>query len=155
MSADFEIPTAVIKVGKGSFTVRGMNSEDVVMLTSVYFEDLKRLVADFGVKDGVVPANKVQELVLSVVKTFPMMTAEMISRCADAPEQLEKFRNLSFVKNIEAIKAIMDLSVEDGHDLKKLGEGLISLLEANGQKLGPLRTLLQNIIKTSANQSPI
>lgn len=154
MAVNFEIPTETIKVGSGSFTVRGMDTEDIVFLTSVYLEDVKKLVADFGGKAGIMPKSKVAELVMEVAKSFPTMSAEMIARCADAPEEIEKFRHLPFTKQIEALKAIAILSVEDGHDLKNLAGGLVSLLEANGLQLGPLSKSLQTIIKASENQSP-
>lgn len=156
MAANFEIPTETVTVRGGSFTVRGMNSEDVVFLTSHYLEDLKTLVADYGkkqAKGGVLPRAAVAELVMDIAQRFPMMSAEMISRCADAPDQIDKFRQLSFVKQIEALKHIAVLSVEDGHELKKVGEVLASLLEANGLQLGPLRTRLQTIIKMSESPS--
>lgn len=153
MAVNFEIPTEEIKVGKGSFTVRGMDAEDVVFLTSVYLDDVKKLVADFGGKAGVMPKSRVGELVMEIAKSFPTMSAEMIARCADAPEEIEKFRHLPFTKQIEALKAIAILSVEDGHELKNLVGGLASLLEANGLQLGPLSKSLQTIIKGSENQS--
>lgn len=155
MAANFDIPTETISVRQGSFTVRGLNSEDVVFLTSHYLEDLKRIVAEYGVKHavgGVLPRAAVAELVMDIAQKFPMMSAEIISRCAEASEEIDKFRRLSFVKQIEALKAIAILSVEDGHDLKKAGEVLASLLEANGLQLGPLAKSLQTIIRTAESR---
>lgn len=154
MSADFEIETRTIKVGKtGSFTVRGVNSEDVVFLTSVYLEEIKEIVARHG-KNKSPTKNAVVELVMEIAQTFPLLSAEIISRCADAKGQVEKFRGLTFVKTLEALKHILELSTDDGPDLKKAGAGLLSLLEANGLQVGPLTTLLQNTMNGSANQSP-
>ena len=154
MAVNFEIPTETIKVGKGgTFTVRGLDTEDVVFLTSVYLEDIKVLIAKFGNKSGVMPRSAVAELVMEIAKSFPMMTAEIVSRCADAPDEVEKFRHLPFAKNIEALKAIAILSVEDGHELKNLAGGLASLLEANGLQLGPLSKSLQTIINQSEKPS--
>ena len=84
------------------------------------------------------------------------MAVEIISRCAEAEsaEDVEKFRRLAFVKQIEALKAIVLLTVEDGGvDLGKMMGVVASLLEANGLKPGPLMTSLQTIIETSGNQS--
>lgn len=155
MAVNFEIPTETIQVREGSFTVRGMDSEDVVFLTTGYFEDLSKIVAKHGkkAKGGMLPRDQLAELVMEIAQTFPLMSAEIISRCADAPDQVDLFRRLSFVKQIEALNAIFKLSVEDGPELKKVGEVLVSLLEANGLQLGPLAKSLQTIIKTSENPS--
>lgn len=159
MSVDFTIPTITIQVGKGgkngSFTVRGVNSEDVVFLTTTYLEDLKKMLARFGDKTRVAkPA--VADMVLEIVKDFPMLAAEIISRCADAPEKVAMFRNLSFIRQVQALQAILTLSSEDdeGELLKKAGAGLVKVLEVNGLQLGPLTQQLRSIIGTSVNQSP-
>ena len=156
MAVNFEIETTRIEVGKnGYFTVRGMNSEDITFLTMHYLEDMKATVAKYASK-GVLPRDRVAELVLDVAKDFPSMVVEMISRCAEAEsaEDVEKFRRLSFVKQIEALKAIVLLTVEDGGvELGKVMGVVASLLEANGLKPGPLLTSLQTIIATSGKPS--
>ncbi len=156
MAVNFEIETTRIEVGKnGYFTVRGMNSEDITFLTTHYLEDMKATVAKYAGK-GVVPKDRVADLVMDVAKDFPSMVVEMISRCAEAEsaEDVEKFRRLSFVKQIEALKAIVLLTVEDGGvELGKVMGVVASLLEANGLKPGPLRTSLQTIIATSGKAS--
>ena len=157
MAVNFEIETTRIAVGKsgGVFTVRGMNSEDVTFLTMHYLEDMKATVAKYAER-GVLPKNRVADLVMEIAKDFPTMAVEIISRCAEAEsaEDVEKFRRLAFVKQIEALKAIVLLTVEDGGvDLGKMMGVVASLLEANGLKPGPLMTSLQTIIETSGNQS--
>lgn len=157
MAANFEIETTRIAVGEtGYFTVRGMNSEDITFLTVHYLEDMKATVAKYGTK-GVFPKNAVAELVMDLAKDFPSMVVEIISRCAESTsaEDIAKFRRLSFVKQIEALRAIALLSVADGGvELGKWAGFAANLLEANGLRPGPLMTLLQNTIATSANQSP-
>lgn len=153
MAVNFTIPTVNIPVGEGSFDVRGVNSEDVVFLTTHYLEDIKQAVTDFGVsnKAGRVKAT---ELAMDLAKGFPLMAAEIISRCADQPDEIETYRRLSFAKQIVALKAIFDLSVENGADLKKVAGFVASLLEAKGFRLGPLSKELQSIIGASASTSP-
>jgi len=157
MAVNFEIETTRIEVGSkgGYFTVRGMNSEDITFLTMHYLEDMKATVAKYANK-GVLPKDRVADLVMEVAKDFPSMVVEMISRCAEAEsaEDVEKFRRLSFVKQIEALKAIVFLTVEDGGvELGKVMGVVASLLEANGLKPGPLLTSLQTIIATSGKPS--
>lgn len=159
MSADFHIPTITVRVGKGgangSFTIRGLNADDIVFITSTYLEDLKRVLAKYGGSPRL-QKSRVADLVMELIKDFPMLAAEIISRCADAPEKIADFRNLSFIKQVEALKGILELSSDDddGELLKKAGAGLASLLEANGLQLGPLSAQLRTIIGASVSQSP-
>ena len=153
MAVNFEIETTRIEVGSkgGYFTVRGMNSEDITFLTMHYLEDIKATVAKYADK-GVLPKDRVADLVMEVAKDFPSMVVEMISRCAEAEsaEDVEKFRRLSFVKQIEALKHIAVLTVEDGGiDLGNAARVLATLLEANGLSAGTLTKSLQSIIAAS------
>lgn len=157
MAVNFEIETTRIEVGtKGGFlTVRGLNTDDVTFLTLHYLEDMQAVVAKHSSK-GVMQRSQVAELVMALGRDFPSMTLEIISRAAEATskEETEKLRRLSFVKQIEALKAIAILTVEDGGvELGKLFGVVASLLEANGLKLGPLSKSLQTIIATSENRS--
>lgn len=157
MAVNFDIETTRIEVGTkgGYFTVRGMNSEDITYLTMHYLEDMKVSVAKYGQR-GAIPRDAVADFIMEIAKDFPMMVTEIISRCAEAEtaEDLEKFRRLSFMKQIEALRAIAILTVDDGGiELKKVAGAVASLLEVNGLKPGPLTTYLQTIIATSANQS--
>ena len=151
-----EIPVTRIEVGKtGYFTVRGLNTEDLTFLTRNYLEDMQQTVARYG-GQSVFPQGKLGEIVMDLAKDFPAMVTEIISRCAEAEtaEQVELFRRLSFVKQIEALRAIALLTMEDsGIELGKFGGVLASLLEAVSQQPGPLRTLLQTIIVQSENPS--
>ena len=152
MAANFEIPITTITMKTGSFTVRGLSGEDVVFMSRTYWDDVIKLVEKYGKKTGgVVPRSQLADLVLDLAKDFPSMVAEIISRCADAPEQVDKFRQLSFIKQVEALKAIAVLSIEDGHELKKWALGLVTLLEARGLLLGPQANKLQTIINKSEN----
>jgi hypothetical protein len=156
MAVNFEIATQRVPVGRsGYFDVRGLNSEDVVYLTTTYLEDIKAVVAKYATR-GVVQKSAVADLVAEVAKDFPTMATEIISRCADAtdPDSLTKFRNLSFVTQIKALKEIFILTAEDGGiELGKVAGFVASLLEANGLPPGPLTESLQTIIATYGKQS--
>ena len=157
MAVSFEIETTRIEVGTkgGFFTVRGMNAEDFTFLTVHYLTDMKALVAKYADR-GVIQKSRVADLVMELAKDFPTMVVEIISRCAESTsaEETEKLRRLSFVKQIEALKAIALLTAEDGGiELGKMMGIVASLLEANGLKPGPLMTSLQTIIETSGKSS--
>lgn len=158
MAVNFEIETTRIPVGTkgGFFDVRGLNSEDVIFLTTNYLEEIKAVVAKYA-KRGVLPKDRVADLVIELSKDVPTMMTEIISRCAEAttPEDVAQFKRLSFTAQITALKAIFLLTVEDGSiELGKLMGIVASLLEANGLKPGPLMTSLQTTISTSGKPSP-
>lgn len=151
MAVNFDIQTQRIEVNKGYFTVRGMSAEDITYLTLNHLDDMKAVIAKYG-ENGLVQRNRVAEVVADLAKDFPDMVVEIISRCADSRsvEDIEKFRRLSFVKQIEALKHIAVLTVEDGGiDLGNAARVLATLLEANGLSAGTLTKSLQNIIAAS------
>lgn len=157
MAVNFEIETTRVPVGTkgGYFDVRGLNSEDVIFLTTNYLEEVKAVVAKYA-KRGVVQKDRVADLVMELAKDVPTMMTEIISRCAEArtDEDIAKFSRLSFSAQITALKAIFLLTVEDGSiELGKLAGIAASLLEANGLKPGPLMTSLQTTIATSGRPS--
>jgi hypothetical protein len=156
VAVNFEIPSRRVKVGKdGFFDVRGLNTEDLTHLTVHYLDDLKAAVAKYGRAGGAIPKDKMAEVLLDIAKDFPSMSSEIISRCADAPEDQAKFRNLPFVASLNALKAITELTVEDGGvELKNFLAGLVAMLEVNGIKLGPLGTQLKNTIEAVGRTSP-
>lgn len=158
MAVAFEIETTRIEVGTkgGYFTVRGLNTDDVTFLTVHYLEDMEQVVAKHSSR-GVMQRSAVAGLVMDLAREFPSLTLEIISRAAEATgkEETEKLRRLSFVKQMEALKAIAHLTVDDGGvELGKLFGVVASLLEANGLKSGPLVKSLQTIIATSGKPLP-
>lgn len=152
MAVQFEIERRRIKVGRdGFFDVRGINADDLVYLTKFSLDDIKAAVAKHGRTGGSIPRDKMADAVLDIAQSFPTLTTEIISRCAEAPEEQDKFRQLPFAITISALKAILELSVEDGGvELKNLAAGLVAVLETNGIHLGPLGTQLRNTIAQSA-----
>jgi len=155
MAVNFEIEVRRIKVGKdGYFDVRGINAEDLTFLTTTYIDDLKAAVSKHGKRGGRVPPDKVAEVLLDLAKSFPSLSAEIISRAADAPDETDKFRRLPFPVTLAALKAITELSIQDGGvELKNLVAGLGAMLEANGVQLGPLPTHLKTTSEESAKTS--
>lgn len=153
MAIEFEIETRRIAVGRsgGYFEVRAMSADDLTYLTLSHLDDMKLVVARHADK-GMIQQSRLAELVMDLAKDFPALVVEIISRCADAEsaEDVRKFQRISFMKQVEALKAIAELTLIDGGvELGNVARGLISLLEANGLKVGPLTTWLQNTIAMS------
>ncbi|MEN6334660.1 MAG: hypothetical protein ABFE01_10385 [Phycisphaerales bacterium] len=151
MAVNFDIATHRVEVNKGYFTVRGLSSEDLTHLTITYLDDMKKVVAQYSDR-GIVQRSAVADLVMALAKDFPDMVVEIISRCADStdPDDIAKFRRLSFVKQVEALKHIALLTVEDGGiELGNVTRVLAAVLEANGLQAGTLTKSLQTIIGAS------
>ena len=151
MAVNFDIAVQRVEVNGGFFTVRGLSAEDLTFLTINYLDDMKKVVAQYSDR-GMVQKSRVAELVMDLAKDFPAMVAEIISRCADAEtaEDVIKFRRLAFIKQVEALKHIAVLTVEDGGiELGNVTRVLATLLEANGLSAGTLTKSLQTIIEAS------
>lgn len=159
MAVNFEIETIFVQVGKDKdkgFSVRGLNSEDLVFLTRNYLIDMQTIVAKFAVT-GHGKNSPLIEIAVEIIKDFPSMVIDIISRCSESTTaaDVEKFRRLSFSKQFEAVRAIMKLSQEDGGiDLKKVLGFVASLFDAQEQSTGPLTSILKTIIVTPENQLP-
>lgn len=153
MAVNFDIETVTISVGTkgGSLTVRGLNSEDLTFLTLHYLDDMQATVAKFGDRN-ITDRPQVADVLRELAREFPNMVVEIISRAAEAEsaDDIAKLRRLSFVKQLEALKAVANLTIEDGGiDLKKALGFVANLLEATDLPPGPLLTSLQTIIATS------
>lgn len=155
MAVNFTISTRRVDMARGQFfDVRGMNTEDLTYLTTTFLDELKEAVAQYG-KSGRISRDRAAETIMEVAKAFPTMVAEIISRCADAPERIDDFRNLPFPVVITALKQITELTVEDGGvELGNLLAAVAALLETNGLLVGPLATQLNDIIGNAGKTSP-
>ena len=154
MSANFTIQTETIKFSGGTFTVRGINTEDFTLLSQDYIEDLKLAVSRHATPSGRIRPDKKADVILDVASHFPKMAAEIISRCAEAPEMIDQFRQLPIMVTVRALDQIFRLTMQDGGpELGKAAAGLASILEVNGLKLGPLANRLKATIETAANTS--
>lgn len=153
MAVSFTISTRRIKVGKnGFFDVRGVNTEDLSFLTLEYLDDMKAAVAKYGA--GGLRAADVADVVFKLVREFSTLSSEIISRCADAPERRDEFHRLNFQVQLNALKAIFDLTMEDGGvDVGNFWGVIAALLDANGLNLGPITTQLNAIISNAESKS--
>lgn len=159
----FEFGERLVESKRGSFMVRGMNTEDLTFLVSNYLEDMIAALVQFGEKvenEGVrfIDRSAWPELLLILTQSFPELVTEIISRCADAKEHIDRFRRLAFPVQLQALHAITELTTEDAGGLGNLGAALRTLLETRGLHLGPLARNLQSITgalgKASAFAAP-
>lgn len=154
----FEIGQTLIETKRGSFWVRGMNTEDLTFLVVNYLEDVMRAMIEFGNKSdedqlSVLDRSRWPEFMLMLTQGYPELVSEMISRCADAADHIERFRRLPFPVQLQAMHAIAVLTTEDAGGLGNLVAALRTLLETRGLRLGPLAKNLQNIIGSPVGTS--
>ncbi len=155
MAISFTVETKRVTVGKGGyFDVRGLSADDLTYLTAHFLEDLKSMAIDFSVTKF--KADQRAEMILAIAKSFPGLCAEVVSRCADASEDdRPQFMRLPFVATIRALKAITDLTLEDGGvELGNLLAAIAAHLDAAGVESGPLMKSLSATISAVAKMSP-
>lgn len=123
--ADIEVPTEEIRVGKGTFKVRGISFLDLSILISDNRADLDRVVDSFaGLKNDVDP----NEFLLKLVREMPSLVAKVIAYAADEPSADAKVLKFPVPVQLEAAKAIARLTFEEAGGVKKFVEQLASLL---------------------------
>lgn len=148
----FEIGEKLIESRRGSFMVRGMNTDDLTFLVTNYLEQMVRALQQFGKEHGddgatLLETKALGELFLILTTGFPELVAEIISRCADRPDLVETVRRMAFPIQVQALAAITELTIEDAGGLGNLTAVLRSLLETRGLQVGPLTTSLRTIIE--------
>lgn len=123
--AEIEVPTEEIRVGKGSFKVRGISFLDLSILISDNRADLDRVVDLFaGLKNDVAP----DEFLLKLVREMPTIVAKVIAHAADEPASHAKVLKLPVPAQLEAARAVARLTFEEAGGVKKFVEQLVSLL---------------------------
>lgn len=153
---DFEVAEKRIETRRGTFVVRGMNVEDLTYLTTHYFEDMVKALETHGLSLSETTLDNresLAELFLLLVRDFPGLVAEMISRAAEEPDKLDQIRRIAFPVQLQLLHAITELTIEDAGGLGNLWAALRTLLEARGLRVGPLARNLQDIIEKHAPTS--
>ena len=122
--SDIIIPSEDIAVGKSSFSVRGLNADDVAHLFLSNRADVERFAALWQIHDGEVT----QDFIAAVLKEVPALVAQAIACAADEPAEWEKARKLSIPVQLQAINAVGRLTFE-GVGVKKFLEGALLFMQ--------------------------
>ena len=116
---DYEAPTRSIPLGKGSFNVRGLSSDDVGQLISRNLGELTS-VYDKLVKGNA--AEVAQTLVATVVSIPRLATSVIMLGLAEEGDQsklITQVSKLPMGTQFEALTAICELTFEDAGGLGK------------------------------------
>lgn len=116
------IPTRSIKVGESSFDVQGLSLSILSDLIQNHLEDVSSALA---VIDEMQKADLSEESliasILGIVKEAPKLVAKLIVLASgdDSEKAVEVAINLPTPVQIEAVRAVYELTVEDVGGIKK------------------------------------
>lgn len=111
----YEAPTKQIPLPRGeSMTVRGLGFEDISLLIADHVEEITEIVELWqSSKTDIFSQANLQTFVLTLVRHSPTLVAEVISRGADATDEIETVRKLPFAIQIAAMSEIGNMTMED------------------------------------------
>ena len=116
----------VIVNGKTLFTVRGLCFNDITTLIRLYGDDLDKVIDTFknGDNDSGIEDSEMIEVAL---KEAPLVVSHAIALAANEPDQFDKVKTLGISTQLEAVKLIWKLTVDESGGLKKLIDNLMQL----------------------------
>ena len=129
------IPTRSIKVGESSFDVQGLSLSILADLIQNHIEDVSSALA---VIDEMQRADLSEESliasILGIVNEAPKLAAKLIVLAAgdDSEKAIEVAVSLPTPVQIEALRAVYELTIEDIGGIKKF-KNILSTLGGQGQ----------------------
>lgn len=129
------IPTRSIKVGESSFDVQGLSLSILADLIQNHIEDVSSALA---VIDEMQRADLSEESliasILGIVNEAPKLAAKLIVLAAgdDSDKAIEVAVSLPTPVQIEALRAVYELTIEDIGGIKKF-KNILSTLGGQGQ----------------------
>ena len=132
-ASTFTIPVREVAFKYGTLYVRGVALEDVTMLVRDHLDELNKIFGLYDAAKGeddqsVVVSNAVQFAINLVTKSPHMVTA-LIHSCTEGLP-LEKVRQIPAPVQIDAIRAIFDLTFEEHGGAKKFLGSVLNLVAA-------------------------
>lgn len=134
--ASYEPERKKIEFKGGSFTVRGLSTEDIAILLQEHFQDFDAIMDSWGNhKQNVFTKDALQDFAINLVKDVPILAAKIIALAAEEPDQVEKVRKLSFPIMLEALLTSFQLCFEEvggvGKWFERMGPTLKRLLPSS------------------------
>jgi hypothetical protein len=108
---------------KPSFEVRGLCADDLTFLISLHHEPITRALKLYQEsREDILATGRLNGFVLTLIKDFPALVAEVISAANDAldDETRAVVRKLPITTQLAAVTEIVRLTVEDAGGLKNL-----------------------------------
>ena len=126
-------PRENVAAGDASFSVRGLNLDDVALLMTAYQQQLAGAYHAFEtMQDAARPhQDLMSQMVLALVLDAPAIAADIIAIAADQPDANKQARLLPFPVQVTALTCVGRLTFEAGGGLgnflaalAKMGSGL-------------------------------
>lgn len=142
--ADYKHVRREIAFSGGSFAVRAINLRDVSILVDIHQASIDQIVssvrsarflAAFDKDDtaavdtaGLSVGENLLEIIMEIIRESPVLVANIISMCADEPDETDKAMSLPISVQMEALQSIADLTFTDAAAVKKFQAGVVSLI---------------------------
>lgn len=125
------------KDGDRAIRLRGLNTEDITYLVSKNRTNVEAGVLLFKrAETALVSQNKLDDLVLLLLREAPELVAEVISVASDQPHLVETARTLPFSVQASALHKVFVLTMVEADGLKNLLASLVkTVLEVLPQAL--------------------
>lgn len=127
--AAYVVPKREVTFRGGSFHVKGLSLDDVTILMGGYLNEIDNLFKLYDKEDTRETAvSESAKLAIGIVRESPAMIGTMIAICSGEPDQVEIARNLPLDVQIEALKAIIELTFEEAGGAKKFVDKILNLV---------------------------
>jgi len=130
MLKDYVATKRKVEFDGGNFEVRGISLPDVAAAVLNHREAVDRIATVIRLQDqlSMDDLGAVLEIVIDVIKESPYLAADLICSCAEEPEEFSTAFKLPLSVQVEALRAIGELTFTDANALKKLIADVSTLL---------------------------
>lgn len=145
MLSQIVVPTTDIVTLGGTFTVRGLNSEDVSLIATKFYSEISQLFEEAKGEEG--PSDAA---ILSAVSKFPALMGRIIAIAAgDATDAGQKAAQaLPMGIQVAAMKAIMALTFGEVGGAKNVIRDVLTMI---GVDVPDLTSLMAKVAPDSTN----
>jgi hypothetical protein len=122
MLKDCVLKTRKITFDGGEFDVRGVALPDIASLVVEHREAVDRIAVIVRTHNqlDVEDTATVIEILIDIIRQSPFLAAHLICSCAEEPDAFSIAYRLPLTVQVEALRAIGDLTFNDAIALKKL-----------------------------------
>lgn len=127
--ADYSPERVAIGFKGGSFQVRGLSLDDVSVLMKDHLADLDELLVLYSRNvDPQMTVAATAQYAVTLVREAPSLVANVIALASDEPDAIDNARRLPLPTQVDALKAIGQLTFEEAGGAKKFFESLKELV---------------------------
>jgi len=127
--AQYQPETISVKLNKNtSVDLHGISMNDFSKLLRVHYQDLSALFDQYENSTGLQMTNvALGRYAMNLIRDCPALVAHMIAIAADEPDMVDMAAKLPLLAQLDCLKAIGKLTMEEVGNLKKLVTSLTSM----------------------------